>query len=124
MSSFNCEHCHASCWDTDFGYITGCEHYPADRRAVDLYLKEHLCKINNSLPVLARIAADNGHFTAEPLKRWSQDLNTTIGLMLERKSTSADSQPATAHAPVPEQSTPPACRRSGTCSRCETGCRE
>ena len=30
MSHFNCEKCGTLLIDTDRGYITGCEHYPAD----------------------------------------------------------------------------------------------
>ena len=30
MSNFNCPKCGAQCTDTEHGYITGCEHYPAD----------------------------------------------------------------------------------------------
>jgi hypothetical protein len=124
MSSFNCKHCHAMCTDTDNGYVTGCEHYPVNPRVVHHYLLKQLCLLDNSLPFLARVASENGHFTAEPLKRWSQDLKTTIGLMLGGKPISADSLPARDRAPSPELSTPPACGRSETCSRCETGCRE
>lgn len=30
MSSFVCDKCGAECVDTPIGYVTGCEHYPAD----------------------------------------------------------------------------------------------
>jgi len=30
MSNFACEYCGAVCLDTPIGYVTGCEHYPAD----------------------------------------------------------------------------------------------
>jgi hypothetical protein len=30
MSNFKCEKCGTVCYDTHNGYITGCEHYPAD----------------------------------------------------------------------------------------------
>jgi hypothetical protein len=30
MSNFQCEKCGTICYDTPRGYITGCEHYPAD----------------------------------------------------------------------------------------------
>lgn len=30
MSNFQCEKCGTICYDTPNGYITGCEHYPAD----------------------------------------------------------------------------------------------
>jgi len=30
MSNFECEKCGTICYDTPSGYITGCEHYPAD----------------------------------------------------------------------------------------------
>lgn len=31
MSSFYCEHCGKAILDTEDGFITGCEHYPAVR---------------------------------------------------------------------------------------------
>ena len=34
MSNFNCEYCGAICSDSDYGYITGCEHYPPDIKLV------------------------------------------------------------------------------------------
>jgi hypothetical protein len=55
------------------------------QQEVSRYLLKQLCLLDNSLPFLARVASENGHFTAEPLKRWSQDLKTTIGLMLGGK---------------------------------------
>ena len=30
MSNFICEHCGVECLDSPIGYVTGCEHYPAD----------------------------------------------------------------------------------------------
>lgn len=30
MSNFTCEHCNTDLIDSPYGYITGCEHYPAD----------------------------------------------------------------------------------------------
>jgi hypothetical protein len=71
--------------DTEFGYVTGCEHHPADSGAASRYLLKQLCLLDNSLPFLARVASESGHFTAESLKRWSADLKTTIGLMLGGK---------------------------------------
>lgn len=35
MSHFQCEKCGKICYDTPNGYITGCEHYPAELKAVD-----------------------------------------------------------------------------------------
>lgn len=40
MSNFACEKCGAICYDTPVGYVTGCEHYPADikdQERVELY---------------------------------------------------------------------------------------
>jgi hypothetical protein len=71
--------------DTEFGYVTGCEHYQADSGAAHRYLLKQLCLLDNSLPFLARVASESGHFTAESLKRWSADLKTTIGLRLGGK---------------------------------------
>ena len=45
MSSFNCEHCNAQCVDTEFGYITGCQHHPPDQRAAYRYLLQQLSAI-------------------------------------------------------------------------------
>ena len=102
MSSFNCETCHACCTDTECGYVTGCEHYPVNPKEVNRYLLRQLCLLDNSLPFLARIAAENGHFTAVPLKRWSEDLKTTIGIMLGGKvTTTAGSPPAICHVQQP-----------------------
>ena len=36
MSNFQCEKCGTVCYDTPNGYITGCEHYPADLKYVDV----------------------------------------------------------------------------------------
>jgi hypothetical protein len=85
MSSFNCEKCGAMLTDTEFGYVTGCDHCPVRQKDVNKYLLKQLCLLDNSLPFLARVASESGHFTAEPLKRWSQDLKTTIGIMLGGK---------------------------------------
>ena len=102
MSSFNCEMCHAMCTDTECGYVTGCEHYPVKPKEVNRYLLRQLCLLDNSLPFLASVASENGHFTAVPLKRWSEDLKTTIGIMLGGKAAQvADIQTATAHAQQP-----------------------
>ncbi|MCB1723233.1 MAG: hypothetical protein KDJ39_06015 [Gammaproteobacteria bacterium] len=30
MSNFSCNHCGNPCIDSRIGYVTGCEHYPAD----------------------------------------------------------------------------------------------
>jgi len=85
MSSFNCEKCGAMLTDSEYGYVTGCEHHPTDMKDVRKYLLKQLCLLDNSLPFLARVASESGHFTAEPLKRWSADLKTTIGIMLGGK---------------------------------------
>ena len=85
MSSCNCETCGTMLTDTEFGYVTGCEHHPPDSGAAQRYLLKQLCLLDNSLPFLARVAAEHGHFTAVPLKRWSEDLRTTIGIILGGK---------------------------------------
>ena len=36
MSNFACEKCGTVCYDTPNGYITGCEHYPADLKYIDV----------------------------------------------------------------------------------------
>lgn len=102
MSSFRCETCGTICNDTHAGYVTGCEHFPVESQAVEKYLLWCFRELDNSLPFLARIAAENGHFTAMPLKRWSEDLKTTIGIMLGGKAAQVtDSQTATVHAQQP-----------------------
>ena len=35
MSNHTCEHCGAECIDSPRGYVTGCEHYPADAPEAD-----------------------------------------------------------------------------------------
>ena len=44
MSNFKCEKCGTACYDTPNGYITGCEHYPADikRKNLPQRLKDSL----------------------------------------------------------------------------------
>ncbi len=37
MGSFYCEICGAVCSDTEVGYATGCEHYPADANAIEFW---------------------------------------------------------------------------------------
>lgn len=41
MSHFYCEKCNAICYDTDYGYITGCKHYPPDVKAVNYLYKKY-----------------------------------------------------------------------------------
>lgn len=40
MSNFNCEHCGAACIDSPRGYVTGCEHYPAEGTTMKTATKE------------------------------------------------------------------------------------
>lgn len=42
MSTFSCEKCKKICYDTNRGYITGCEHYPPDVEAVNYLFKKYL----------------------------------------------------------------------------------
>jgi len=35
MSSFKCDKCGTECVDTEYGYVTGCEHYPHDCQCAD-----------------------------------------------------------------------------------------
>jgi len=44
MSNFKCEKCGTACYDTPNGYITGCEHYPADLIFVSLTKREEVLK--------------------------------------------------------------------------------
>ena len=32
MSNFSCEKCGTNCYDTPYGYVTGCEHYPIEKK--------------------------------------------------------------------------------------------
>lgn len=41
MSNFQCEKCGTICYDTPKGYVTGCQHYPADWVLLT-ELKEHI----------------------------------------------------------------------------------
>ena len=36
MSNFYCDVCGAHCYDTPNGYMTGCEHYPADLKYIEV----------------------------------------------------------------------------------------
>lgn len=49
MSNFNCDQCNTKCLDTQHGYITGCEHYPADMSAQkhykSIYLATHVSQL-------------------------------------------------------------------------------
>jgi len=120
MSSFNCETCHALCCDTECGYVTGCEHYPVNQKHLRQWYRVSLRRLYDCVKFMAEVSAHNKDGLTEPFLRWQSSI---LGAM-DMVSTSADTQPATAHVPVPEQSTPPACGRSETCSRCGTGCRE
>lgn len=46
MSSFYCDRCGKMCADTEVGYITGCEHYPADEKAIMWHVQNYY-KIKN-----------------------------------------------------------------------------
>ena len=121
MSSFNCEHCHAMCTDTECGYVTGCEHYPVNPKHLRQWYLLRLEKIQRELLFIWDVSIENNC----PHYHQIAKTNVAIGVLSSKiKATSVDSQPAKDRAPSPELSTPPACRQSGTCSRCETGCRE
>ena len=38
MSHFACEHCGATCIDTQYGYIQGCEHHPPERFSISFII--------------------------------------------------------------------------------------
>lgn len=40
MSHFSCPYCLAVCYDSDYGYVTGCLHFPPDERAVRRFQNE------------------------------------------------------------------------------------
>jgi hypothetical protein len=42
MSNFICEECKTVCRDTPIGYVTGCEHHPADKLAVEYYIQLYM----------------------------------------------------------------------------------
>lgn len=81
MSSFNCEHCNALCADTEFGYVTGCEHYPAEPKALRKYMKLHLLGLYGTAQNLAQVAAKNQHFLAKPLVRLCEELITSLTIL-------------------------------------------
>lgn len=59
MSNFQCEKCGTICYDTPNGYITGCEHYPADLNETPEFkkIKEQIMQLSaeDKLVVLERI---------------------------------------------------------------------
>ncbi len=97
MSSFNCEHCHAMCTDTECGYVTGCEHYPVKRSELLRWYRRRLNELHLTVGLMAQVSMRNKDGLTEPFLRWQSSI---LGAMDMVKS--ADSQPATAHAPKPE----------------------
>lgn len=41
MSNFQCEICGANIYDSDYGYLTGCEHYPTEVEATAIHHKDY-----------------------------------------------------------------------------------
>jgi hypothetical protein len=71
MSNFTCEACGATCWDTAEGYITGCNHYPPEPRAVQRFLRIERRKIIEQLKLLHSVAAGIKFESAEDfLRAW------------------------------------------------------
>lgn len=81
MSSFNCEECGTPCHDTAFGYVSGCEHHPADPQAVARYLRNQLVLLNANVVALIRLADGVKSPMLQPLKQWRDDLMTSILLL-------------------------------------------
>lgn len=63
MSNFICANCGAECIDTDRGYITGCEHYPADQ--VLRGTSRHLA---SGVDGAKRFTVNDDHFDKEGIK--------------------------------------------------------
>ena len=85
MSSFSCAKCQAVCTDTDFGYVTGCDHHPVDAGARDRYLRQQLCDLYDHVNRLVFVATESQSHLTEPLKRWREEIETGIGVMLGGK---------------------------------------
>lgn len=98
MSSFNCEHCHAMCTDTEFGYVTGCEHYPVNPKHLRQWYQKRLSELYREVRFLYEVSLQNKDGLAEPFNRWGRDIVTAYTI----NSKLADSQTATVHAPKPE----------------------
>ena len=97
MSSFNCEHCHAMCTDTECGYVTGCEHYPVNPKHLRQWYRFSLKRMYDCVRFMGEVSAHNKDGLTEPFLRWQADI---LGAMDMVKLT--DSQPAKGHAPKPE----------------------
>lgn len=41
MSHFTCEKCGENIYDSKFGYVSGCEHYPPDHKAVKVMFRDY-----------------------------------------------------------------------------------
>jgi hypothetical protein len=81
MSSFNCEHCHAQCTDTDYGYVTGCEHYPVKRDELERFYLNNLNRLHAAVSFLAVVSVHNKDGLAEPLLRWQADILGTMEIV-------------------------------------------
>lgn len=66
MSNFACEHCNAICSDSEYGYTTGCKHYPPDQRAVIKMIEAKVTKIIRDYLNIEYV--DKGHNLIDDLK--------------------------------------------------------
>ncbi len=85
MSSFNCEHCHAQCTDTEVGYITGCEHYPVNPKHLKKWYRMTLTRLHGAVSFMATVAWHNKDGLAEPLLRWQSDILTAMDMVKSTK---------------------------------------
>lgn len=78
MSSFACEKCGKNCHDTEVGYITGCEHYPADEKAIMWFVK-NFYKIKRRheelVKEIRRQDTEFGFFDISTLKAYENELS-------------------------------------------------
>lgn len=84
MSNFNCEKCGTVISDTEFGYITGCDHYPVDQRVVDRWMISRTMKIEQEVDLLKQVAVKSKHFSAFPLRRLSEEIVAFLEMLKEQ----------------------------------------
>lgn len=75
MSSFYCDRCGKTCADTNVGYVTGCEHYPADEKAI-MWHVENYYKIKSRhqdlIKEIRRQECEFGFFDFNTLKAYEE----------------------------------------------------
>lgn len=81
MSSFECKKCGVACVDTEFGYVTGCDHHRWSELAQERHFVAELMRIQSAVERIGLIASTNRHFLAKPMDRLVNELETPIQLL-------------------------------------------